>query len=59
MRNQIIYASHKAFLTFDNYAASCYDNIILDLASLVIGQKDAIHHSTVAPKAHTVQEAIF
>jgi hypothetical protein len=53
LKNQISYASHQAFLTFDNYAAHA---IILALASLVCW-KDGIHHSMLALKAYAVQEA--
>eukprot|EP00957_Ditylum_brightwellii_P001945 149609-Ditylum_brightwellii.AAC.1 len=58
MKNKISYCSRKPLVNFDNDAASCYDCIILNLASLV-GQKKGLHRNITFAHASTLEEARF
>eukprot|EP00957_Ditylum_brightwellii_P112105 8547721-Ditylum_brightwellii.AAC.1 len=58
MKNKISYCSQKQLVNFNNYAASCYDCIILNLANL-IRQKKGLHRSIVFVHASTLEEARF
>eukprot|EP00957_Ditylum_brightwellii_P097072 7392197-Ditylum_brightwellii.AAC.1 len=58
MKNEISYYSQKPLVNFDNNAASCYDCIIPNLASLV-GQKKGLHRTITFVHASTLEEARF
>eukprot|EP00957_Ditylum_brightwellii_P202615 15330938-Ditylum_brightwellii.AAC.1 len=58
MKNEISYCSQKPLVNFDNDAASCYDRIIPNLASLV-GQKKGVHRNITFVHASTLEEARF
>jgi hypothetical protein len=58
MKNKICYATRKSLINFDNEAASCYDRIILALASL-IGRKFGLHKNVVFVHATTLEETKY
>lgn len=58
LKYDISYTTRRNLLNFDNDAASCYDRIIVSLASL-INRKYGMHRSVVLVHATTLQQARF
>lgn len=56
LKYDISYTTRRNLLNFDNDAASCYDRIIVSLASL-INRKYGMHRSVVLVHATTLQQA--
>eukprot|EP00957_Ditylum_brightwellii_P027859 2105412-Ditylum_brightwellii.AAC.1 len=58
LKNDISRCSRRAFIDFNNNAASCHDRIIPNLANL-IGQKKRLHCNVTFVHAKTLVEAKF
>jgi hypothetical protein len=58
LKNEISYCSRKPLLNLDNDASSCYDRIVVSLASL-INHKYGQHHNVVLVNASTLQDARY
>jgi len=58
LKNDIAYTSRRSLLNFDNDAASCYDRIIIALASL-INRKYGQHRKIVLVHAQTLKDAEY
>jgi hypothetical protein len=58
LKNDISYAARRILLNFDNDAASCYDRIIVALASL-ISRRFGQHSHIIWVNATTLEEARF
>jgi len=58
LKYDISYMTRRTLFNFDNDATSCYDRIIVSLASL-INRKYGIHRKVVAIHASTLQQARF
>ena len=58
LKYDLSYLTRRSLFNFDNDASSCYDRIIVPLAS-VINRKYGMHRSIVATHAKTLQEARF
>jgi hypothetical protein len=58
MKNEICYASRKALINFDNDTASCYDQIIPALTSL-ISRKFGLHTDVVFVHTKTLEETKY
>jgi hypothetical protein len=58
LKTDICYASRKPLINFDNDAASCYDRIIADIASLV-SRSHGQHRDVYFVHAETLQEATY
>jgi hypothetical protein len=58
LKYDISYCAHRTLFNFDNDATSCYDRIIMALAS-IINRKYGLHQKVVALHANTLQQANF
>ena len=58
LKYDISYLSCRSRTNFDNDATSCYDRILVPLASL-INRKYGLHKQVVAVHAHTLKQAQF
>ena len=58
LKTDIAYTSRRSLLNFDNDAASCYDRIILSLAS-IINRKYGQHRKIVLIHSKTLEEAEY
>ena len=58
LKYDISYASRRSLINFDNDAMSCYDRIILSLASL-INRKYGQHRKVVLVHAQTLESARY
>jgi hypothetical protein len=58
LKYDLSYLTRRSLFNFDNDASSCYDRIIVPLAS-VINRKYGLHRNIVATHAKTLQEARF
>jgi hypothetical protein len=58
LKYDLSYLTRRTLVNFDNDASSCYDRIIVSLAS-IINRKYGMHRKTVAIHASTLQDAQF
>jgi hypothetical protein len=58
LKYDISYLTRRTLFNFDNDATSCYDRIVVPLAS-VINRKYGMHRNVVAVHARTLQQAKF
>ncbi len=58
LKNNISYATRKSLINLDNDAASCYNEIIPALASL-LGRSHGLHRNVIFVNARTLKEAKF
>jgi hypothetical protein len=58
LKYDVSYTTQRTLINFDNDATSCYDRIIVALASLV-NRKYGLHRSVVLVHASTLQQARF
>jgi hypothetical protein len=52
LKNNISYARRKSLINFDNDAASCYDQIIPALAS-ILGRSQGLHRNVISQNVGT------
>jgi hypothetical protein len=58
LKNDISYATRNSLINFDNDAASCYDQIIPALTSL-LGQSYGLHQNVIYVNARTLKKARY
>ena len=58
LKYDLAYLTRRTLFNFDNDATSCYDRIVVPLASL-INRKYGLHRKVVAVHARTLQQARF
>ena len=58
LRLEVSYLTRRTLLTFDNDAASCYDRIVINLASLV-NRKNGLHKEITQLHGHILQRTEY
>eukprot|EP00957_Ditylum_brightwellii_P003897 296627-Ditylum_brightwellii.AAC.1 len=56
LKYDICYCSRKSFINFDNDAASCYNQILPNISSLV-ARKNGLHKNATSIHAQTLEQA--